>query len=344
MESVILNTLLKTKQGQYRSDDRVKQTTLIAFLIGTVAGGMLTFLAQSGLRGPENNSRSAPLITPFMADPTAFSLSACNDQMRATAPCLLLQAGGKRLVFGTPLHTDWRGIGPLDAVLLFDGDPVSSAGVLGLRYETWLDGRPDRLLMVSGELFLDTMQAVDDALLVPDALIQMDAERRLDSRRAGFAVRPVPAQARQFSVFNTGDLQVFARSGFNDRGDQILSYRVRYEDQIVDLYSCEGQNEPFQDVSAHAIFIPAIDREELSQMQRRAAGEGLLARQREIRNAGLNCPSLTQARDFAQAQNAHRLVTLGSGHPDVTPNFAASEVDWHALEDGATEFERSVQD
>lgn len=308
-----------------------KKTALIALIAGAAigAGGLSLF----GLLQPEDTAGAETLVpSPFTAEPWSFMVSSCADNPSAIAPCVLVQAGGKRLVFGAPLHNDWRGIGPLDAIFLMDGKPESSAGVMGLRYETWVSGRPYRQALVTGELYLETLQALDEAMLIPDALVQMDSANTLDSRQAGFSVRPVPSAAERFSVFNTGDLQVLAHSRLNDRGDQIIAYRVTYEGQALDVYSCEGMDAPISGLSPDGVFVPVVDRVQLSEMRRYAEREDLVARRREILSAGLNCPSLTEARDYAQERSASALITVGVANPDVRPNFQSAGLSWQPVD------------
>ncbi len=311
-----------------------KKTALFALIAGVAAGaGGISLL---GLLKPQDRAGAETLVpSPFIAEPWSFTVSSCAANPGVNAPCVLVQAGGKRLVFGAPLHNDWRGIGPLDAIFLLDGKPESSAGVMGLRYETWVSGRPFRQALVTGELYLETLQALDEAMLIPDALVQMDSANTLDSRQAGFSVRPVPATAERFSVFNTGDLQVLAHSRLNDRGDQIISYRVTYEGQALDIYSCEGMDAPISGLSPDGVFVPVVDRVQLSEMRRYAEREDLIARRREILAAGLNCPSLTDARDYADEQGVSTLVTIGVADPDVRPNFQSAGISWRPVDSGA---------
>ncbi|HBJ92211.1 MAG TPA: hypothetical protein DDZ43_04985, partial [Hyphomonadaceae bacterium] len=87
-----------------------KKTALIALIAGAAvgAGGLSLF----GLLQPEDKAGAETLVpSPLTAEPWSFMVSSCVDSPSAIAPCVLVQAGGKRLVFGAPLHNDWRGIG-----------------------------------------------------------------------------------------------------------------------------------------------------------------------------------------------------------------------------------------
>ncbi|MAP93603.1 MAG: hypothetical protein CMK07_01515 [Ponticaulis sp.] len=289
----------------------MKLKRLTAWVFCGAFGAVLGYFAAQSR--PETEVAAVPVSVPqpSIADPSTLQIEACGDIQldwrRALAPCLLVQAGGKRLVFGAPLEADWTGIGALDAVFLFDGRPVTSGGLLGLRYETWFEGRPGPQLLISGELSLDTLRALDDALLVPDALSQVEYPLRLDTRRAGFAVKPIPATRQNVMVFDTGDLKVFANSGLTDAGDQILAYRLVYGEETLHLYSCDSRLQRFDDEPS-AVILPFVDKSELSSLLRIATREKLEARQFEISRLGRACPSLRQAIDFAEQSGAGALI------------------------------------
>lgn len=277
-------------------------TRIVFLLAGLVLGAVITGLFR-GTSPSESYAPNTGLPAPSIAGPETFQIERCvehgADYLSEMTPCLLIQAGGKRLLFGAPLNTDWRTIGALDAVFLFDSQPLSSAGLTGLRYETWFDGRTQPLLLVSGELFLETVRAMDEALFLPDAISQVERPNRLDSRQAGFAEKPVPAGARDVLVFNTGDLQVFANAGANEAGDEILSYRVDYAGKRLDLYSCQSRSVLFEGES-DAVFLPAVDRVGLTEMRTEASAKRLTARLVEIERLGRVCPAPRQALEIVE--------------------------------------------
>lgn len=282
--------------------------TLIALVAGFLAGRWP--FGEASVDAP---NVTAGLSLPSVAPPANFQIEACGDgvpgsALSALTPCVLLQAGGKRLVFGAPLNQDWQAIGPLDGVFLFDGHPLSSGGLAGLRYETWFDGRNSPLLLVSGELALETVQATDQALLVPDALAEVERPQ-LDSRRAGFAVKPVPVSQRDMLVFNTGDLQVFASTDLNAQGDQIIAYRVDYAGVRLEMASCEGRTLSFPG-TPDVLVIPAADREDLTRLRAEAVSRQQSARLFEIRKTGQSCPTPAQAQELSVQRGVERLVLM----------------------------------
>ena len=72
--------------------------------------------------GPED--KPFEFLQPYSVRPEQFAVFPCTrrtgfDDMYAA--CVLVIAGGKRLVFGAPLGQDWRGIGRVDGVFLPNG-------------------------------------------------------------------------------------------------------------------------------------------------------------------------------------------------------------------------------
>tara|TARA_B100000678_G_scaffold14471_1_gene11457 strand:- start:30491 stop:31480 length:990 start_codon:yes stop_codon:yes gene_type:complete len=296
----------------------------ITALIGAAVGASLTFLSIQPETPQRPEAKNSALPVPSAAEPMAFQVESCQTEitysLAGLAPCLLVQAGGKRLIFGTPIFANWRGIGPLDAVFLFDGHPVSSGGHTSLRYETWLDGRRAPQLLVGGELSLETLSSLDDALLLSDALIETE-EPQLDSRMAGFAVKPVPSMRREVLVFNTGDLQVFASSTLTPTGDQSLAYRVVYDGRKLDLYTCHSSNLVF-DGPADASFLPVMNQSALTRLRERAVQSRLQARLGEITKVARTCPTLREAQQLLEAQGG---VLLTVGDELVRPEGTESQ-------------------
>ena len=288
------------------------QKALAGFIAGIVTTGLIwagvSFTSSSLESTPETDTVSIPM--PFMADPTDFHVSFCDPaRIAPLTPCLLVQAGGKRLVFGAPLDMDWTAIGPLDGVFLLDGAPASSLGLLGLRYETWFAGRRAPLKLVAGELMMDTVEALDAALLVPDAQSQIERPTALDSRIAGFAMRPVPPGRAGLDVFNTGDLIVTATSSFNEDGDQQVGYLLQYGGRSLLIRGCGASLEPLTGVP-DTLITPAVSQIRLTESLRAAVQARQEARASEIRKTGRTCSSPAQIRDFAEQYGLEQIVLL----------------------------------
>lgn len=308
--------------------------TLLALAVGFLAGRWP--FGGGAVDAPE---LTPGLSLPSMAPPANFQIESCSGAAArsvssALTPCVLLQAGGKRLVFGAPLTQNWQAIGPLDGVFLFDGHPLSSGGLAGLRYETWFDGRNSPLLLVSGELALETVQATDQALLVPDALAEVERPE-LDSRRAGFAVKPVPVSHQDMLVFNTGDLQVFASTDLSAEGDQLIAYRVDYAGVRLEMASCEGRGLSFPG-APDVLLIPSADREDLTRLRDEAVSKQQSARLFEIRKIGQACPTPAQAQEIASQRGVKRLVLMAgkieTGPDDVVATLTDGAVTLYAPE------------
>ena len=305
---------------------------VIAILVALLAGfGLSQLLDRPETLVETRPETQAGLPVSAIAPPDHFEVQLCTPRetpslLDALSPCLLLQAGGKRLIFGAPLQQNWRSIGPLDGVFLFDGHPGSSGGLNGLRYETWFSGRTSPLFLVSGELALETIQASDEASLVPDALSQVERPE-LDSRRAGFAVKPVPLGRTDMLVFNTGDLQVFASTDLNATGDQMIAYRVDYAGVRLELSSCEGRSLSFPG-EADVLLIPTADREALTRLRDEAIRSQQAARIFEIRKIGQNCPTPSQAVDLARNRGASRLILAADGAQSLAASPEDVTVEW----------------
>ena len=291
------------------------QRALAGFIAGILVTGLIWAGVSLTLSSPDKASEpeTASVPVPFMADPTDFHVSLCDaSHMDPLTPCLLVQAGGKRLVFGAPLDMDWTAIGPLDGVFLLDGAPASSLGLMGLRYETWFAGRRSPLRLVAGELMLDTVEALDDALLVPDAQSQIERPTALDSRIAGFVMRPVPPGRAGLDVFNTGDLIVTATSSLNEDGDQQVGYLLQYGGGSLMIRGCGASLEPLTGVP-DVLLTPAVSQIRLTERLRDAVQARQEARAFEIRKTGRICSSPAQIREFAGQYGIDRLVLLASG-------------------------------
>ncbi|MAK62517.1 MAG: hypothetical protein CMK09_16225 [Ponticaulis sp.] len=313
-----------------------KSAWLISLLTGLVLGGLLTFLIVRSPDPADTTVDIGHVPAPSIAAPERFQIETCqtkeHDALSVASPCLLIQAGGKRLLFGAPLSVDWTAIGPLDAVFLFDGTPASSGGLIGLRYETWFDGRKRPLLLVSGALYLETVRALDEALYLPDAISQVEYPNRLDSRQAGFAEKPVPGAERDVLVFNTGDVQVFANAGTNRTGDEILSFRMDYAGKRLDIFSCDSRALLFEG-PADAVYLPAMDRARLTDMRNTATEQRLTARLMDIEKLGRSCPSPRQASEFVLRTGASDWIAPAD--IGTTERTGEASLNAHSLRNGA---------
>ena len=167
---------------------------------------------------------------------TDFALLPCHG-VAADTPCVLVMAGGKRVLMGAPTGvtmmmkpTDLR---QLDAVLLFSLRADDLQGLDDLRNETWRAGR-DQALRVSGPPGTrDILNAINKIYETSDALIFVER-----GGAGGFdapVLRPSPGENdTKALVFDTGDLAITHLVNTDGR----VGYWVDYNDQRVVISPC----------------------------------------------------------------------------------------------------------
>lgn len=278
-------------------------------------------------KGAETRANSDVFATaPITARPDSVSVFPCTSATRFEnpyAPCLLIIAGGKRLVFGAPDGQSWQSIGFVDAAFLYNGHPVSSGGLMGLRHQTWRDGRDQPLLVVAGDLQVDALTLLDDAQASADALLKVEHSNRLDFRNAGVTIKPVPIQSGTFRVFDTGDLKVFASSSVSNTGDQIIVYDILYSGKRIRFLPCDGAlpAEP-----ADIVIRPTAETASLTELIRGANRDRRYADLVDLQRLARTCPTLRDAIDEAAEIGASKLIVVHALR-DADIRIGAQEVD-----------------
>lgn len=278
----------------------------LAVFIAGLAAGHFVFGVE---RTDKNRGADPYVMTPYSIAPDEFGVFPCNQQTGSDdpyAPCLLVMAGGKRLVFGAPMAQDWRGIGYLDAVFLHNGHPISSGALMGARYYTWRNGRTGPLLVIAGDLQLDALKAQDEAQASADALSVLESGNTLSFVDAKLRPKPVPATANGFKVFDTGDLQVLATSIISEHGDQIISYDIIYRGRIARFQPCGAANVP---EPADVLIMPVAEKSTLVTLQR-GLGTDQRAEFLDLQRMGEQCPGIVRAIERAEDYGASELIAL----------------------------------
>ena len=303
-----------------------------ALLCGAAVGLTLTAVAALNLfRAPE------PSITvgdrrPLNIPPAALHVRTCMNvdlPHESLTPCVVVTAGGKRFLFGAPQGLDPMELGVLDAVFLFDGDPAGWLGILPLRYSHWRSEQSQPLAVIAGEVLLDTLQSLNDGLVVPDAQIALESRRGLDIRNAPFSVRPVPLGDRPVRIFDTGDVQVSARSVLTDSGDQLIGYTLSYQGESVFLQAC-GQNiEP--DGEATILVQPTWYNADWSRALATARERGHASEVTTLLSVQSKCPKPTDLLERAEALGVQRVLVI-STQGDTTRRPRARELNWTRLD------------
>lgn len=150
-----------------------------------------------------------------------FVLLPCGTE-QADAPCVLVVAGGKRVLIGTPAgsgqamrETDLR---QLDAVITYSLRSRDIEGLDEVRNRSWRVGRADPLLTIGPPGIEQVIGALNLAFEQGDALYVVEQGPPPGGYDAAVLLaRPVSADQ---VVFDTGDLKI------SRRGD---GFRVDYE-------------------------------------------------------------------------------------------------------------------
>lgn len=192
----------------------------------------LVSLLPSCSAPPEDMVTQDP--APVEVLPQDFAVGPCLAAM-GEAPCLIVQAGGKAILFGAPegaiSSLNDRGIRTPDIVFLPDLLPGSLEGLLRLRNSTWADGRQTPLPVIGPAGSVEIIAHLNAAFVIPDAEL--------------FAVEPPPggfeaaliagAEAPPMSVFDTGDLRVDAKP----MPSGVMEFDVRYGGMLLQLGTCD---------------------------------------------------------------------------------------------------------
>lgn len=210
--------------------------TVRAFSVtATRLGAALAGLVLAGCGGADEPVTARAETQPAVR-PADFAVRHCSGAP-AAGPCLIVEAGGKTLLFGAPegamaaLHSAGRDIP--DAVFLGTLGPTSLEGLARVRNRSWALGRTAPLAVTGPEGLTDIAGHLDAAFEHSDALVHLQAEPP-----GGFDAAPLapldilPGQAVR--VFDTGDLVVEA--GASLRGD--VTYLVSYAAQDLLIEPC----------------------------------------------------------------------------------------------------------
>lgn len=209
---------------------------VIVFIIGMLAGAAVLALVSGAAH--ENTNGATSVSAPNEARPIApadFVVAPCARAIDDGEPCLIVAAGGKRVLIGAPAGVgDGRLAGETllpDAVLLFSLHAKQIEGLDEVRSRVW-NGQRRRPLTVAATMGIErVVGGLDAAYILPDALAYAEGEHR-----GGFDVTPLQARAvgAGDTAFDTGDLRIVALVG----GPERLAFLVSYEDQLVLLAGC----------------------------------------------------------------------------------------------------------
>lgn len=179
---------------------------------------------------------AGPPVSPDDIRSADFALLPCAASTGA-APCLLVVAGGKRVLFGTPsgLRTGMAGgtLASLDAVLLFSLQGPDLEGLDEVRNAGWTAGRESPLAVGGPSGTRDVIAALNKAYELSDAQIFVATSPKGGFGAALLGVLPGEGDAKT-DVFNTGDLVVTKIEASDGRA----GYWVDYGGQRAVLQPC----------------------------------------------------------------------------------------------------------
>lgn len=184
--------------------------------------------------------------------PQDFALLPC-DIRENQQPCVLVVAGGKRVLFGAPAGIA-KGLpkaelGQLDAVMLFSLTASDLEGLDEVRNASWRAGRTRPLALVGPEGTVAVAAALNLAFEQADALrIVEEGIPPGGYDAAVLEAADLPA-GRDLVVYDTGDFRVEI---VNSRATY-LTYRVHYG-AVLTLQSCRAEMDAQTADSTYAVL------------------------------------------------------------------------------------------
>ncbi len=220
---------------------------------------LLSLLAFYGLAacGGEPGRNAAQPVSAASIGSADYALLPCAPSS-LDAPCLLVVAGGKHLLFGTPAGLraaiDAETLGSLDAVLLFSLQGPNLEGLDEVRNAGWTGGREEPLAVSGPAGTRDVVAALNKAFELSDAQVFVETPPRGGFGAALLGVVPGEGDAKA-RVFDTGDLIVTkietadGRAGYwVDYGGQRavlqpcgMDNAIRFNDREAVILACEGE-------------------------------------------------------------------------------------------------------
>lgn len=193
------------------------------------------------LTGPLNEPLTGPLIgAAVKVEPIAprdFVVAPC-DRLAGNADCLIIAAGGKRVLIGAPAgigagHIAGDPIAP-DAVILFSLHGAAIEGLDEVRNRAWVSARRTPLVVAGGEGIARIVTGLNEAYITSDALAYIEG-----ARKGGFDSDAIIAKtvAAGDIAFDTGDLTITALPG----GAGKLALWVDYEGRTLLLAGCGAE-------------------------------------------------------------------------------------------------------
>lgn len=205
-----------------------------------VIGGAAILSLSLGACSPgEDLAQTVDIETYPEIAPTDFVLAPCQS-VKAEADCVLLAAGGKRVLIGAP-----AGIGPgkiagddipPDGIILRSLHAETVEGLDEVRNRAWVSGRRAPLIVSGGEGIDQVVSALNQAYLTSDALAYLEGRRK-----GGFDQEALVADTLSSGdvAFDTGDLLITAYAG----GPSRFALLIEYDGYKLMLAGCDARRE-----------------------------------------------------------------------------------------------------
>lgn len=210
--------------------------------LAALALAMLALLAACSDNGAAVEPAPPETLAPRAITPSDFAVQDCGAPGRR-APCAVVRAGGKILLFGAPEgifdRLESLGVSGVDAVFLTSLRASELDGLIRLRNETWSAGRTARLPLVGPAGTAGFAARLDTALEYSDALTYLERRPAGDYDAALIQPREVRGAA-PLRVFDSGDLIVSAQGA---RGGEVL-YTIGYDAHLLQIAPCALADSP----------------------------------------------------------------------------------------------------
>ncbi|KCZ83204.1 hypothetical protein HAD_15992 [Hyphomonas adhaerens MHS-3] len=187
---------------------------------------VLAILVSIFLAACSGGQGASRQVSPDDVRSADFALLPCAASSE-DAPCLLVVAGGKRVLFGTPsgLRKSMPGdtLASLDAVLLFSLQGPDLEGLDEVRNAGWTAGREGPLAVGGPSGTREVIAALNKAYELSDAQIFVETSPKGGFGAALLGVLPGEGDAKT-DVFNTGDLVVTKIEASDGRAGYWVDY------------------------------------------------------------------------------------------------------------------------
>lgn len=197
----------------------------------------LTFiLAGCGADAPVAVATDSHLAASVEIQPNQFAVRRC-ERVEPGSRCLIVQAGGKALLFGAPegamASLEAIGLSTPDTVFVSSLDPRLLEGLARVRSESWRAGRSTPLRLVGPDGMNAFASGLDQAFARSDAVLYV-LERPSGAFDSALITPIEIAPGEGVIAFDTGDLRVDALASSSSS----VTYVVRYAGIALQISPC----------------------------------------------------------------------------------------------------------